>query len=521
MPVTNSLPAHLRLHVEEQGGESSSLPLPELGPLLKAFEHATGWQLRYEQSAASGGEIWSTTIDSGSSDAPGRLILVGSEIAEKCPGVPAIELHQARPLALSLGHLLGEFNRLRAALRQREAELAAGVPIAIRSGDEPHLAERLEAVIQGGAESVGCQAAGLYLLDEATSELKLRAAWGLSPERLLAPARPLRGAVADLEALVGHAVVLEDTSLLPHWRCPEPFPSAVCVPVASPTVPLGTFWAFSDRQRDFSPQETNLLEIVAGRLAADLEREMLLAASTTAKKNDKQLHVAALWQAERLPSVTPLLDDYGVAGWTRQAHDVGGDFHDWSVLPDGRLALAVGSAEGKLLEAALGAASLHAAVRSHAAHRHTAAVLLGRVNESLLAASPGDQRASLAYALLDPEANSLNLALAGQAAAIRVTAEDRQILTADSPRLGDSLDAVFHHCELSLSCGEIVVLVSGGVRSALDAAGLRIGEASLASLVERHFRDSAEMLITRLRRLIDHADQPTHDLTLLVLKRRN
>src|SRR5262249_30680354 len=155
-------------------------------------------------------------------------------------------------------------------------ELAAGVPVASRQGEEPHLAERLEAVLKGGAEAVGCQAAGLYLLDEATSELKLRAVWRLPEERLLAPARPLRGAVADLEALVGHAVMLEDTSLLPHWRCPEDFPAAVCVPVSSPSIPLGTLWTFSDRPRDFTPEETNLLEIVAGRLAADLEREMLL-----------------------------------------------------------------------------------------------------------------------------------------------------------------------------------------------------------------------------------------------------
>ena len=162
--------------------------------------------------------------------------------------------------------------------------------------DEQHLAERLEAVLKAGTEAIGCQAAGLYLLDEATSELKLRAIWGLPEERLLAPARPLRGAVADLEALVGHAVVLEDTSLLQHWRCPEEFPAAVCVPVSTPSIPLGTLWVYCDESRDFSPEQTNLLEIIAGRLAADLEREMLLAAGTKAKNRDQQLEIAVRWQ---------------------------------------------------------------------------------------------------------------------------------------------------------------------------------------------------------------------------------
>ena len=94
---------------------------------------------------------------------------------------------------------MGELNRLRHAVFEREAELAAGVPVSIRPDEEPHLAERLESVIKSGAEAVGGQAAGLYLLDEHTSHLKLRAAWNLPHERLLSEPRPLRGAVADLE----------------------------------------------------------------------------------------------------------------------------------------------------------------------------------------------------------------------------------------------------------------------------------------------------------------------------------
>ena len=67
----------------------------------------------------------------------------------------------------------------RHALRQREAELATFVPVVVRADETPSLATRLEAVLRGGAEAIGCQAAGLYLLDPATTELKLRSSWGL------------------------------------------------------------------------------------------------------------------------------------------------------------------------------------------------------------------------------------------------------------------------------------------------------------------------------------------------------
>jgi serine phosphatase RsbU (regulator of sigma subunit) len=511
--VTSKSKTQLRLHVEQHPDDQALLPIAPLAPLVAAFERATGWQLRLEQTPAGLGETWSTTIDS-CGQAVERLVLCSPADAA------ALDLEQARPLAKAIGEILSETSRLRHAVREREAELAAGVPVTLRKNEEAHLAERLEAVLKGGAEAMGCQAAGLYLLDETTTELKLRACWGLPPERLLAPARPLRGSIADLEALVGQAVVLEDTSLLPHWRCPENYPAAVCVPVSSPSIPLGTLWVFSDEQRDFSPEETNLLEIVAGRLAADLEREMLLTQGAAGKLRDKQFHLAARWLSDRLPSIAPLVDGYEIAGWTQPAEEVGGDFHDWSVLDDGRVSLAVGDADGALLEAALGATSLHTALKAHAAYRHCASALLTRVNESLSAASAGDQRASLAYALLEPATGEIELSLAGNAAVIVAGPENRLVTTTDGPRLGEGGDSAFSQDQTTLQPGEMLVLISGGVRAAVDEAGLCIGEAAIASLVARHLRDSAAALVTRLRRLLEHDQQVAEDMTVLVVKRR-
>ena len=196
--------------------------------------------------------------------------------------------------------------------------LAAGVPIIVRPGEEKHLAARLQAVLRGGAQAVGCHAAALYLLDESTSHLKLRSSWGLPPERLTDPPRPLQGAMADLEAMLGHAVVLEDTGLVPNWNVPEEFPCAACVPVATAATILGTLWVFCDARRDFNDRETNILEVVAGRLAADLEREMLLRESLQGTKFLKDLATAERPQRGQLPAIAPLLDGWDVAGWVPQ-----------------------------------------------------------------------------------------------------------------------------------------------------------------------------------------------------------
>jgi serine phosphatase RsbU (regulator of sigma subunit) len=493
--------------------EATTAPFEQLA---RAFAQTSGWQLSLGSSVSEAGEVWSAPIESNHGEVKSQLSLIATDQ----PPSTRLPLEQARPLALAIANLLSEQARLRRALLEREAELAAGVPIAARPDDEQHLALRLAAILKGGADAVGCQAAGLYLLDETTTTLKLRAVHNLPVEKLLEPARPLRGAMADLEALVGHAVVLEDTSILSHWKCPEDFPSAVCVPISGSSAPLGTLWLFADKNRDFTSEQTNLVEIIAGRIAADLEREMLLAEGTRSKGREKNLEAAARWQASRLPSVTPLLDDYEVAGWNVQAGGIGGDFYDWSVLADGRLAISLGDAQGKLMEAGLGAAAVQAALKSHSAYPHTSVELLARVNETLWTTSAGDQFSSLTYGLIDPADGSLELALSGAAAAILVRRSEREVIKSRTLALGSDPDTRFESHSRQLHPGEFLIVLSEGAQNAIDEGGLRIGEIAMGSLVSKNLRDSADGMLAKIRRLIDRGQSQAEDMTVLVIKRR-
>ena len=157
--------------------------------------------------------------------------------------------------------------------------------------------------MKGGAEAIGVQAAGLYLLNAATTQLKLRSCWGLPFGRFSDPTRPLSEAMADLEALLGHVVVLDGNEQIRQWNPPEEFSASVCVPVSTPSVPLGTLWMFADDQREFSEQDTNIIEIIAGRLAADLEREMLMAEGIVASRLKKQQAAVERVQQSQIPHV--------------------------------------------------------------------------------------------------------------------------------------------------------------------------------------------------------------------------
>ncbi len=530
----NPQPSTLRLYAEPaaRAAKYSGASVASLPDVLQAFHTATGWSLRYSArppskacNSKSTAELsWSAPVNPGPGSPPGHLILGPAQVEENVSPLP---FEAARELASALGGMLTELLQLRRALVEREAELAAGVPLVSHPDEPQHLANRLTAVLRGGARAVDCHAAALYLLDEATSKLKLRSCWELPLDRLTAPPRPLQGAVADLESMLGHAVVLEDAAMMRHWRAPEDFAAAVCVPVSTSTTILGTLWMFSDAKRNFTEQQTNIVELVAGRLAADLEREMLWQEGFAAAAIKKQIAAAQRMQRNQLPSVAPLLDHWDLAGWTEQADTLGGDFHDWFCLPDGLLAVAVGHALDGGIQAALAASGLKAALRAHGQYYREAQQTLKRLNLTLWTGSAGDQHATLFYALIETATGRITTASAGRPAALVIRADSWESLTQISARLGEGPESIYEQTGYELQPGETLAIFTDGALETPGPDGKPLGELGMGKLLQAaHDRPAAEMAAI-LRRQLDNSAAPEpaipgkgQDRTMLVVKRK-
>ena len=259
---------------------------------------------------------------------------------------------------------------------------------------------------------------------------------GMPRSKLLEPARPLQGALGDLEALLGHAVVLEDTNLLSQWCVPEKYPSAVCVPVSSPTSILGTLWIFCRRKRGFSDAEVNILEMTAGRISADLEREMLLREGVAGASLKQQVAAAERFQRGGLPSVQPMVREWNIAGWAAQAYEVGGDFFDWFSLPEKRIAVALGDAVGKGVEAAMAAGAVKASMRSHALYQREIGHLLGHLNSTIWGDSTGDRAINFFGGILESEGGEIHFGSAGHLGVILLRNDDWELLSQPSQPLG-------------------------------------------------------------------------------------
>lgn len=500
-----SIPAstHLRLFKEQVPAGPAPLDA-DTCELFAAFEDATGWPLEYaagENAARLSHAAWSMPLAI-RSRAAGHLLIPRSA------GHANVRrpLEGAVGLAEQLGALLSRFATAQQALAECAAELATAIPVVGTRSSNREFAEHLEEVLRAGALGLGCQAAGLWLLDDATSQLSLRAAWNLPADRMCDEPRPLALATADLEALCGHAVVLERDELFTAWNVPEACGAAVCLPVSSAMVPLGTVWFFAASPRPFSDAEVNTAELVAAKLAADLEREVLIAETASHSLHTREIEAAARVQQGQRPSIAPLIDGWQIAGWTQSGGALSSGFHDWLVRGDGTLVPLVGEAGVGGVSGALVAAEVRSSLRLAAQHAGDPRGAFDEASASLWSGSAGDRSASAFCGFAHPSSGSFLSALAGQTAAAQIGPTAWKPLGKPSAALGTGPITNGDLVQTTLGPGEIVLAVTPGALATLDATDPMLALALLADALQPHLATGCEALVEIVRDRIDQAD---------------
>ncbi len=461
--------------------------------------------------------MWSAPVNPGVGASLGHIRLLSGSAAAAGRATNAT-LSDVKPLAAALAEVWNELARTRRALWQREAELAAGVPVATRSDEEQHLAARLEASIAAGAEAIDCQAAGLYLLDAGTSELKLRSSYGLPRTRLTEPARPLRGAAADLEALLGHAVVLSDERMFEYWRVPEPCASAVCVPVSSPTTPLGTLWLFSHTVRDFTAAQTNMIEVVAGRLAAELEREMLFCEVEALRASRPKLSVRLRGHMARAASPSPRLDGWDIAGEAPSSasgvEDAGQRWCDWFAVAYDHLAISLGACSGDPATAT----AARAGVRTAASLQVSPAQLMSRLNAALWSGDHAGASLGLGYGMLDTHHGMLNTAVSGPVGLALFRGGQLIEVRRGEAAIGTDDELMPNECHWRMQTGDLAVYWGGELAATVSATAAV--DACVTAALEKKRRLGAAQLAARVAAALGEQVGETGTWAALVVRRQ-
>jgi serine phosphatase RsbU (regulator of sigma subunit) len=241
---------------------------------------------------------------------------------------------------------------------------------------------------------------------------------------------------------------------------------------------------------------------------------MLMRAGVDGAKLKKQVAAAERMQRNELPAIAPMLDGWDVAGWTTQADNIGGAFHDWFCLPDGLLAVAAGQAEEQGIAGALTANAVKTALRSHARYHRLADRILQQVNLTLWTGSAGDHRVTLFHALIETATGRVNCSSAGSPAVVLLRGDGSQSLSRSEIRLGESPEAGFEQFGYDLRPGEALLIFAG----AKDDASV---ETVLVDALKGKLDHSAVELVATAQAALEALDTAPEgrDRSILLIRR--
>jgi serine phosphatase RsbU (regulator of sigma subunit) len=160
-----------------------------------------------------------------------------------------------------------------------------------------------------------------------------------------------------------------------------------------------------------SSDEFGALAGAFNQMAEDLERHE--ARAVQQERLHRELELSRLIQTEMLPRTSLRSGAAEIGGVSIPAREVGGDFFNYFVLPDGRLALLVGDVSGKGVSAALLMANIQATLRARLPHETDLAELADRLDRELEQNTPGGVYLTLFLAILEMDSRTLRYINAG------------------------------------------------------------------------------------------------------------
>jgi sigma-B regulation protein RsbU (phosphoserine phosphatase) len=358
----------------------------------------------------------------------------------------------------------------------------------------------------------------------------------LAAEELQLVVRATRGEGFRISSTVRDSVLRDKASLLVQdtWLDPayrerdsivaQRVRTFMAVPLQTDEQVIGLLYLDSPAaSRQWTPDDLNLLTVIANIAALRLERERLQRAEEAQRSMALELEQAAEMQRRFLPARAPEIPGLELAGYNAPSRSVGGDYYDFLALPDGSLGCVLADVAGKGLAAALVMMNLQARVQVLSQTQPEPAAFMTTLHRVVQTSCPDDRFITVFYCVLDAATGRVQYANAGHNPPILVRANGTvEWLTEGGPILGVLTGIEYGAFEAALGIGDALVLYSDGLTDAASPEGEPFGEARLAAALTTHRHNGARELLDTLQGRVtewSNGTPPVDDLTVVVVKK--
>lgn len=241
------------------------------------------------------------------------------------------------------------------------------------------------------------------------------------------------------------------------------------------------------------------------------------------KRIEAEMEIAAEVQMSMLPDTVPQLVGLDVSVACRMARQLGGDFYDFLMNPQGQLGLTLGDVSGKGMPAALLMMAIRTLWRSRVRDGHNPAKVMTLLTQDVSAElGEGDHFVTMIAATYDIELSTLFYANAGHWSPIYVSnTGELDVFSPAYLPIGMDPDTHYEGHEIRLHEEDVLVLFSDGIVEARDETGEEFGGERLEGLVHYNRDSTAEEIRDAILLDLDGFahEKRDDDQTLMVLKK--
>ena len=232
------------------------------------------------------------------------------------------------------------------------------------------------------------------------------------------------------------------------------------------------------------------------RIQHEQERAHVALLQAENERKAKELEEARQLQLSMLPSSLPVVPGIEIAAYMKPATEVGGDYYDFHLAPDGTLTIAVGDATGHglkagtLVTATKGLFNAFALEPDIVATFHRSSLALNRLNLRYL---------YMALTLAKVNGNTIRVGAAGMPPMLvwrAATGSVEEIAQPGLP-LGGSARFPYAEREIVLADGDTVVLMSDGFPERFNEVGEMIDYARARDVLREAAGEAPQAIIER------------------------
>lgn len=238
------------------------------------------------------------------------------------------------------------------------------------------------------------------------------------------------------------------------------------------------------------------------------------------------LEIARSIQQDLLPTRSPELDDFDIAGWNQPANQTGGDYFDWQLLPDGQLAISVGDATGHGIGPALVSALCRAYARASFVADNKRDKVLERLNTLLANDLADDRFVTFAVIFLNPRSSEVKVLSAGHGPILLYRHAENRLENLDAQGIPLGMIAGMKYEDADPNClqeGDMIVIVTDGFYEWRNPNNEEFGLERLKDTIRQARDSSAADLIAKLNeavKIFSRGTKQEDDLTAVVLRRK-